>query len=603
MQKKVYITLHDDIDQTSFVNGLPQDKVSLKNPLDNIKSVIILNVEEDYIGILEEDTRVKSLSYDIPPCFPASLPNFFTQSGTIRTGNPTPPFDGRDSMPMQFALSTDLLNPLFTVGVRDSIYDLANAFYRSRYTGKNVDIVTLEAPSTFFDNSKNNHPDFLHPDTNTSRIIPMDWPELEDNFNQQISYGYTTHVHGAGVLSVAGGRYCGFAKHANLRQMNITLEDLQPECINALISWHNSKAINPSTGLRNPTIAIHEYQYLRDRTIGIPIENISAITDLSTTVSRPVGGWGTDFTPFTSRNIIPFRILDPETEEWIWCCVFPYQGPLWNELKVAIEAAWDAGIIHIVAAGNNAGVYCKTTDPRYTGVFCSADIGATKYDIGASSGGSIISKTQNYSTGYYPFFAWGPHGSEKAIDVAAAQNSQDNPILDTYTNRGPGIDISGLGARTWSAYQYGQNIDINLWDWGFFDGTSCAAPTVAGIAACILEEYYEKFNQYPSPNQLKNIMLSNAKSVVQGVDGTTWSNRAAPDTDYQVSAISNYTGKRNLHQIQINFSPNGQYRFTELAGTTTKRVFFNSQSFNRSNTEGRRPRNKAVYPRPKIRKK
>lgn len=433
----------------------------------------------------------------------------------------------------------------------------------------------------------------------------MDWPELEDSYNRQISYGYTTTVHGSGVLSVSGGRYCGFAKHANLRQMNITSEDLQPECINALISWHNSKAINPLTGLTNPTILLNEYQFLLDKMWGIPIENISAITDLSSTVSRPVGGWGTDFTPFTSRNIIPFRILDPVTAQWTWCCVFPSQSPLWNELKVAIEAAWDAGIIIITPAGNNAGVYCKTTDPRYTGVFCSADLGSTRYSINRNYSNQVfLGKDENPSSAYYPFFAYGPHGSEKSIDVAAAQNSQDYPILDTYTNRGPGIDISGLGRRTWSAYQYGSGYtDNNGWIWNFFDGTSCAGPTVAGIAACILEEYYEKFNQYPSPTQLKNIILGNAKSVVKGVDGTTWSNRAAPGTDYQVSAIGIYEYRGYIHQIQNDIYPNGDFKLTELAGTTTKRVFFNSQSFNRSNTEGRRPRNKAVYPRPKIRKK
>ena len=45
------------------------------------------------------------------------------------------------------------------------------------------------------------------------------------------------------------------------------------------------------------------------------------------------------------------------------------------------------------------------------------------------------------------------HMGKSNIDVAAGYNSEDYPGLDGYTNRGPGIDIVGLGANTYTAYQ------------------------------------------------------------------------------------------------------------------------------------------------------
>ena len=78
-------------------------------------------------------------------------------------------------------------------------------------------------------------------------------------------------------------------------------------------------------------------------------------------------------------------------------------------------------------------------------------------------------------------------GIDNNIDVAAGYNSEEYPGLDGYSTRGPGIDIVGLGANTWSSYPtttYG-----GTYKWGMFSGTSCATPTVVGKAACIMEEY------------------------------------------------------------------------------------------------------------------
>ena len=146
----------------------------------------------------------------------------------------------------------------------------------------------------------------------SSRFTPMDWPDLEDAPNNQISTqdGGNSGLsnHGIGVLSAAGGTICGFAKKANLYAVYATGSDTSTEVINAIIDWHNSKPINPETGVKNPTIMIGEYQWLADRTYAISIDLISKINKADgTVVNRPGTSWGTDFSEFVKENIIPFQ--------------------------------------------------------------------------------------------------------------------------------------------------------------------------------------------------------------------------------------------------------------------------------------------------------
>ena len=108
-------------------------------------------------------------------------------------------------------------------------------------------------------------------------------------------------------------------------------------------------------------------------------------------------------------------------------------------------------------------------------------------------------------------------------------------MLDPYTVRGPGIDIVGLGAYTWTAYPSLQYNDG--YRFGNFSGTSCATPTVVGKMACLLERYYTYNGQYPTPNQAKQILLSEAQEIVKDVSTTTWSNVPSAFTDYSKSEL------------------------------------------------------------------
>lgn len=600
MKILVDIILVDNIDKEEFINSLDASKVELWNIMKAIPNLLVLNIEKDYFQVLDDDERIITIEERKLIPVPASIPNIYTMTKNITATTPSTIYNGADYAPLQFYLDTDLIKLDQTAGIHSQDYNkLFGGTYYSRWTGKNVDIVTLEVGpvSASLNGVHSTHPDFENPDSpGPSRLTAMNWLDLEDTSNNQISTNNVLSAHAMGVLSAAGGTICGFAKKANLYAVYITAEDGPEECINAIIYWHNNKAVNPNTGVKNPTIFIAEYQYLFDRKTGIKINDIASIYDQGTLIQKPVEGWGTNFTPFTSRNIIPFKILDPMTSTWEWCIVFPWQAASLI-LKTAYDAAWDAGIVNINAAGNNGGVYVKQSDSRLTGIYCNKVSGSSiLYNI---SGSDVTTVNPYFSstTIWYPFYTYGPAGYDKAIDVAAGQNSETHPILDSYSNRGPGIDIVGLGSNTWTAYPATTYIDGN--SWGMFSGTSCAAPTVVGKVACMMERYYTYNKVWPTPNQIKNILLGEAKNVVKGVDSTTWSNVPSASTNYSVNEFAFGTSSVNTIQDGVG-SPNGSFTLADLAGTTSKRAFLNAKSFSRTYTYGKRPSTGKVYPRTKI---
>lgn len=686
MAKTIYdVHLVEGVDNQAFVDSFdPETEATAHNMLSSIESCISMKIEDSYFETFKNDPRVQSVDERLEVFSPA-LPSLKTQTATITVDYPSTTQDGSSYAPLQFYLDTNQINNGSTkVGTStlDDTKSISNATWKYRWTGKNVDIVTLEVGPTVatYAGNHDTHPDFQgnttgatagtyryvcqnhssmggsiivsasngtrnnytisvvnngtssytlsgidrngsisgnnqtinirvgdtltlninasgHPlwiqttsgaynsssvvtnipnngtqsgtivwATPTSRLIPMNWVDLEEASNNQITNSNSAFSsHGMGVLSAAAGSICGFAKGANLRVSYTTGGDGVVECIDAIISWHNSKSINPETGVKNPTIMIGEYQYLTERRYGVPINSVSSIVTPNGTVSRPVGGWGTDFTPFTSRNIIPFQVFDPVTSDFVWCAVFPL-GLYASTLRTSLETAWDAGIVCINAAGNNGGVYVKYNDPEYMGTYCTFDSSYTLYTIVYSTINPTNTKSTSTTTTRYPFIAYGPHGLTKGIDVAAGRNSEGLPVLDAYSNRGKGIDIMGLGSNTWTAnplltYSGGHR-------WGMFGGTSCATPTVVGKAACIMEREFYYAGVWPSPDQVKNLLTQNGKNKAITLATTTWSNVPSASSD-----IIN-TSSSGLVRIYDGGGGNGGYGFSELAGTTNIRAFF-----------------------------
>ena len=623
----VNVKLKDGVDQNSFVSEFESvSEVTVKDLLPNIPTLVIFNVEDSYLSTLQSHSSVE-VAEEEPQSFPTvtypSQPSAYTLSNKNVSANLIDASeDGTDYLSFQHYLDTDLMqkdgnNDLgyaldyndTSTGfpdrtIFDEIFDYAGQTYSSRYTGKHVDIVTMEGGAGFtagtYQGYQDTHPDFDNPDsTGNTRCVPMNWNGCSQAYNVQVTSNDMFSAHAIGTLSAAGGIHSGFAKKAKLYSIYMA-EGLATVC-NAVIHFHNNKSTNGTTGLKDPTIVVGEFQYLRDTYDGIKITDIASVTDpTGGTTNRPGSGWGSDFTPFTSRNIFPYRVQDPDDDSWHWMVTFPQQSQF-SWMKTALDSLHTNGIIFITAAGNNGGTYVKESDARWSGTYCTLDSGGVnRYRI--TYDGGVASPVNETTTTWYPFRATGPHGLDKGIDVAAGQNSESQGMLDDYSTRGPGIDIVGRGAYTFTAYP--TSTDTNGHKWGNFSGTSCATPTVVGKAACMMEKYYTLNGAWPNFTQVKNMLQTEARNGNNRVldpPSTTWSNvPAASGGAIQNKSQIFYPYDSSLVRIaKSGTSGNGEFTFSDLAGTPNFFAFWNARAYSREQTMDKRPTSGVMYPRPR----
>ena len=624
----VNVKLKDGVDQNSFVSEFDSvPEVTVKNLLPNIPTLVVFNVEDSYLSTLQSHSSVE-FAEEEPQSFPTvtypSQPSVYTLSNKIVSANLIDASeDGTDYLSFQHYLDTDLMqkdgnNDLgyaldyndVSTGfpdrtIFDENYEYTGQTYSSRYTGKYVDIITMEGGAgitgTTYQGYQDTHPDFDDPDnTGNTRCVPMNWNGCSASFNNQVTSNNMLAAHAIGTLSAAGGIHSGFAKKAKLRASYIYIDGLSTVC-NAIIHFHNNKGTNGTTGLKDPTIVVGEFQYLRDTYDGIKITDIASVTDpTGGTTNRPGSGWGSDFTAFTSRNIFPYRVQDPDDDSWHWMVTFPQQSQF-SWMKTALDSLHTNGIIFITAAGNNGGTYVKESDARWSGTYCTLDSGGVdRYRI--TYDGGVASPVNETTTTWYPFRAYGPHGLDKGIDVAAGQNSESQPMLDDYSTRGPGIDIVGRGAYTFTAYP--TSTDTNGHKWGNFSGTSCATPTVVGKAACMMEKYYTLNGAWPNFTQVKNMLQTEARNGNNRVldpPSTTWSNvPAASGNAIQNKSQIFYPYDSSLVRIaKSGTSGNGGFTFSDLAGTPNFFAFWNARAYSREQTMDKRPTSGVMYPRPR----
>jgi hypothetical protein len=619
MKQICTVLLHEGTDQDNFLNEVMDDHCHCLNECEHIPDVVVLSVNQTEIEAIKNHSSVKELIVE-PQAHPADLPPFFSKTRTFTTELPSASLDVKNFGSLQFYFFNDQVKsaPGVKVGAHQwqgnpqPINDTSPSIfgtYKSCWTGKNVDIVTLEVYSeVLYNNIQNTHPDFKKLDNpSESKFIPTNWTGL---FNTKNTSQTTTSAlltsHAIGVLSAASGVYSGYAKNASIR---VIYNDLfgTVAAINSVIAWHNSKPINPETGVKNPTILIYEFQYFKN-SVYYKIDDILSLTYYNNstkslvTVNRPGTNWLNNFTPFIEANCNIKRVQVNNVYHW---CVGFTDSDEFSALKNAINAATNAGIINVVVAGNQGGVYVKRSDTNHTDAKITVKAGAISFVATPELSGTTwrFTMSTNPPTSLVTEFpvlqSFGPHGSETGIDIAAAQNSETYPILDYYSNRGPGIDIAGLGAQTLTAAPEILYADGTYW--GMFTGTSCAAPTVVGVLACILEKYYYYYGVWPTPAQAKELLLlESKKNVLSNPTSTTWSSVPTPSSAITSSEI--IYGKLPLMIIQNNTGVNGGVILNELVGTPNRRAFLDNNIVKHGLNRTSRPISGFVYPRSKIKR-
>ena len=165
---------------------------------------------------------------------------------------------------------------------------------KSNFLGEYVDIVAIEAGDVAAGNAGHeDHPDFSEiDDANTSRFVPMDWSTVSSALssarNNQVTNNNTNWFssHAIGVLSAAGGKHCGWGKKSSLRVMYLT--DGTSNAYYGALQWHISKAVNPSTGVRNATVVTGAWGY-----VGVDHEKFYIIDDINQIVAYQEDGTST----------------------------------------------------------------------------------------------------------------------------------------------------------------------------------------------------------------------------------------------------------------------------------------------------------------------
>lgn len=332
-------------------------------------------------------------------------------------------------------------------------------------TGKNVDVVVVDG---CFDPA---HPEFAVNEAGTggSRVNQFNWFSLNPtvtggaagtylyvnaggNYINGSATQQTDNNHGCHVAGTVAGNRRGWAREANI--YNINPYSSAPSTISSTLmidyirAWHNSKAVNPVTGFRNPTITNHSYEINFD----IAIANVQYVIYRGTQYNNPNATQCTNFgllNDGTTINNIPVPSVAVEQD--------------------IIDAVAD-GIIWVGAAGNSGFKIDVPGGNDYNNRLRVVGFGADDY----------------YHRGASPNFV------ESAICVGAI----DANVVEekaTYTNCGPRIDVYAPGSNVVSSvHNNGGGVDDSrnaAYNIIKYNGTSMASPNVAGVLACLAEQF------------------------------------------------------------------------------------------------------------------
>ena len=642
----VDVELKDGVDQNSFVSEFDSvSEVELSNLLSEIPNFVVFKIEKTYLSTLQSHSSVKTAQIESiamdevtypSPSARFTLTNKSAGGGSSSSASST---NAEDYISLQHYHDSDLITTDSTIGnhPNDDFYNTGSGVntqgdWSSVYMGRYVDIVSIEGvglssnlPDATYDGYHSNHPDCKDPIDNSVKTIPVDWSShgLVTSANtDQVNFNRMFNDHAFSTASVSTGKNCGFAKRARFYVMYLNGADGITDCCNAVLSWHNAKSVESATGLKRATLVCTEWHHpVTNFKFSIKVEDVLSVTDpTGGTTTRPSGGWGSDLTPFVSRHIIPRMLLDPTNSQWHWVVSVhdleygssihdPTNGQ--GSYRSSFTTLANNGIPVIGSLGNAGGVFVKDTDARSLGTYFDTNSNVTVYEFGYNSSGqqndpgTITVRNSGSVTRWYPLRPYGNGGNGNTIDVAAGGNSETSSTLDHYSSRGPGMDLIGRGSSTWSAGGPSGVLYQDGYRWTYYGGTSCAKPTVAGKAACYMEKHQQLNGTYPTPAELRDILIAESRPTNVHAETVTWDNvPTAGDSSMGNNRPADHFGTLSGGRLYLEINqnrthPNGGCVYIDHIGTPNNQAFFNSKGYNREQTYKERPREGVMYPRPR----
>jgi len=415
-------------------------------------------------------------------------------------------------------------------------------------SGRDVDVVIVDG---CFDPS---HPEFQVNENGTggTRVVQFNWFSLNPTVTGGSAGTYlyvnsggtyingstaqqTDNNHGCHVAGTVAGNRRGWARDAKI--YNINPYSTAPSVIsNSLMfdyirAWHNGKSVNTTTGRKNPTITNHSYGQRYS----------VAITDINYVIYR-----GTQYNNPTAAQLTGFGLINDGTN----VNDIPYASTA--QSADLIDAIND-GIIFVGAAGNS----------NY-----EIDIpGGEDYDNIINYNFSGFSYSDYYNRGSSP-----SHLPEFICvgNIGADSTERKN----TSSNCGPRIDVWAPGSNiTSSVHDNGggandsRNASYNITK---YSGTSMASPNVAGVLACIAEQW-PRMTQSEAKSFLTELKLAKQNQITDGTGNLNL--RGSPNRYLQ------YTMVRRVP------NPSGS---TYIGGQTTSQITFpnNTTKFRPVKTDG-----------------
>lgn len=341
-------------------------------------------------------------------------------------------------------------------------------------TGKNVDVVIVDG------NINPDHPEFaVNTDgTGGSRVVQFNWfslnsqvtggaagtylyepyvdPSYPDDNGDGQSDRSTDNDHGAHVAGTVAGNTYGWAKDANIYNINPygSAPSYTSYFIDYIRAWHASKPINPVTGLRNPTITNHSYGIAST----VQASSINQIRYRNTIYTGP----------FNSAQLFSYGIDN-----------YDISGTTYVEIPRRSSSAFEQSYID---AMNEGIIFVGSAGNEYSKIMNFSSDPADDYNNYFTVG----------STTYY--YARGTISAIPNFICVGSVGSLTDDSKSSFSNCGPRVDIYAPGHFINSAVN--SSIGVTVGDTRNSSyritkksGTSMSSPQVCGLLACLAESW------------------------------------------------------------------------------------------------------------------
>ena len=506
-ERKTVVTLHKGVNSQRFLEDMtsvsgegfiPDRSVELYNEkpgsVSNFDFVLPFGEAER----LRHDPRVRAVRWGTKEqCGIKLEPNTIEPSKNYTRSNIFPPPEGSGNWGL---IESRFPTSQYTEGSQN-----LTAAFGYTMAGKGVDVVIQD------NGIEMNHPEFMNPGTNDSRIVELDWPVaagLDGQFQQsQFYYSYPTRGHGTHVASIACGNYYGWAKEAAIYNQ-IVLEHpyaLSPsQGFECLRGWHLAKTNG------RPTIVNLSWAYYKE--------------------------WNIDFYKYRGQIYLE---SEPDNEKGMLSNKHPITVA---SVESDMQDCLEAGIVLVVAAGNDNFYIDELGGIDYDNYYEDPNqFGFYRWHRGGTPAGKLGVITVGNVDAFY-----GSRSGSAELE-AKQQGSSKGPGVDIHA---PGTQINGALSSATDFLQYSFPYPLSdEWLAGRLTGTSMAAPQVTGVAASFLQQ-----NPSATQKEVKDWLIENA------AEGRLYDDTSGVDSaDYQ--SYTALMGAPNRY-LQTPFSGGRVARFS-----------------------------------------